>query len=105
MDSKHAGSMAMNDSFYSLSLILVNRLVLNLHEVAAHDELGGSTMSAPVFASNAFLGSIGAPLHCGDSLDCEDARGTEDEYAHPLPETNNTAGITESRRSQSELCA
>ena len=45
---------------------MTSRLVLNLSNAAAYQEhstlKSGSKLSQPVFASNSFLGNIGAPL-------------------------------------------
>ncbi|TDL18643.1 hypothetical protein BD410DRAFT_900724 [Rickenella mellea] len=54
-----------------LTAILVNRLVLNLRQVSHLHEgnapalRGTGTIHEPVFATNSFLGNLGAPLRVG----------------------------------------
>ncbi|TDL18684.1 hypothetical protein BD410DRAFT_491731 [Rickenella mellea] len=60
-----------------LTAILINRLVLSLRQVSRfHDgnapTLGGMcTIPEPVFATNSFLGNVGAPLRVGPVDDDE----------------------------------
>lgn len=55
--------------YFRLSIILVNRLVLNLRQAGrAHDEMT-STVSMPAFATNPVLGNIGAPLRYGSQAE------------------------------------
>ncbi|TDL18646.1 hypothetical protein BD410DRAFT_806367 [Rickenella mellea] len=60
-----------------LIYVLINRLVLNLRQVS-HKQVGNSstfgaigTIQKPVFATNSFLGNLGAPLHVGPEDDDE----------------------------------
>ncbi len=53
------------DLLFSLSAILVNRLVLNLRKVGNEDKDNMSTISQVGFATNRFLDNIGAPLRNG----------------------------------------
>ncbi|TDL16076.1 hypothetical protein BD410DRAFT_844692 [Rickenella mellea] len=79
----------------SVALLLAIRLVLNLRQVSRNQEAGNLTLGGietirdPVFATNSFLGNIGAQLRVGpneeeeieeipiDVEKCEVARGSE----------------------------
>ncbi|TDL16093.1 hypothetical protein BD410DRAFT_650192 [Rickenella mellea] len=62
----------------ALTVILINRLVLNLRQVSHLQEGIGATLGTigtipePAFATNTFLGNIGGPLRIGSEDDLDD---------------------------------
>ena len=57
-----------------MSLVLVNRLVLNLRRAGSEDDTVNSLHSLPAFAqpTDSLLGNIGAPLRDGTESHVED---------------------------------
>ncbi|TDL17902.1 hypothetical protein BD410DRAFT_793780 [Rickenella mellea] len=89
-----------------LTIILINRLVLNLRQVSYLDEgnarkSGGiGTIQEPVFATNSLLGNLGAQLRVGDidEILAEDEAEVVEER-----EIVDHSEITEERRNRSEV--
>ncbi len=52
---------------FSLSSIITSHLVLNLKQaVSPHTQSQLSIYSEPIFATNSFIGNLGAPLRVGE---------------------------------------
>ncbi|TDL16090.1 hypothetical protein BD410DRAFT_650112 [Rickenella mellea] len=68
----------VNNLSNPLTIILINRLVLNLRQVSHLKTGNASTLGAidtiqePAFATNSLLGNIGAPLRVGPEEDYDD---------------------------------
>ena len=63
-----------------MSLVLINRLILNLRRAGNINDSTVCSLAMPSFAEpeNSFLGNIGAPLRDGsENYDCDDDDGLE----------------------------
>ncbi|TDL16097.1 hypothetical protein BD410DRAFT_795730 [Rickenella mellea] len=85
-----------------LTIILVNRLVLNLRQVSRVQEGNTPTLNAigtikePAFATNPILGNLGAPLRVGPGDD-DEFEDMDMEYAAEEDETDYNEIIEEPR--------
>ncbi len=83
-------SIVEHSSFVSLASILTNRLVLNLKQAgnSTMQHEASSTLPSLAFATNSFVGNLGAPLRADDEGD-EDVEPQElSNNEHELQERN-----------------
>ncbi|TDL18631.1 hypothetical protein BD410DRAFT_879842 [Rickenella mellea] len=94
-----------------LTVILINRLVLSLRQVSHAQEGNAPTLSAidtiqePAFATNSFLGNLGAPLRLGpnDDKEMEEIGLNNEAEVFEGRQTVNHSDIAEEPRNPSDV--